>query len=109
MLSEFLDAMLKRGSQFIFMPTNSTDISTTKSEFYDIAGFAGVLGDVDGSHFPIIAPPGDDEKAYVNRKNFHSINVQVVCDANLVFLDVCARCPGSAHDSFICNAAVQFA
>ena len=100
-LSQFLNSMLKRGPQFIYMPRTAAETSRVKNEFYQVAGFSGVLGAIDGSHIPIIAPPGDDEKAYVNRKNFHSINLQAVCDANLVFTDVFARCPGSNHDSFV--------
>ncbi|CAF4409715.1 unnamed protein product, partial [Didymodactylos carnosus] len=38
---------------------------------------------------------------YVNRKNYHSINCQVVCDHNLMIRStvVCRR--GSTHDAFI--------
>lgn len=100
-VSKFVDAMVKVGSQFIFMPRNSAEIAQCKNEFYQIASFPGVVGDIDGSQIPIIAPPGDDEYAFVNRKNFRAINIQAVCDANMCFQDVYARCPGSAHDSFV--------
>ena len=43
---------------------------------FNIAGFPNVIGCVDGTHIPIIAP-SVDEVDYVNRKSFHSINVQV--------------------------------
>ena len=55
---------------------------------YKIAQFPGIVGCVDGSHIPIITPK-ENEFVYVNRKNFHSANVQAVCDANLVFQDSC--------------------
>ena len=45
--------------------------------------------------------PNRNEHAYVNRKGFHSINVQCICDANMMFLDAVVKYPGSAHDSFI--------
>ena len=100
-LTKFVNAMIKVGSQFIYMPKNAADIVKVKNEFHQIAGFPGVLGCVDGSHIPIIAPSGEDEYAYVNRKKFHSINIQAVCDTNMCFCDIFARCPGSAHDSFV--------
>ncbi|CAI5678493.1 unnamed protein product [Oreochromis niloticus] len=47
-----------------------------KEGFHKIAGFPGVIGCIDGTHIPIIAP-SVNEGDYVNRKSFHSINVQV--------------------------------
>lgn len=38
---------------------------------------------------------------YVNRKNVHFINVQVICDATLRVTDLVAKWPGSTHDSFM--------
>ena len=75
-----------------------------KRSFFSVAGFPGVLGCVDGTHIPIIAP-SVDEYAYVNRKNFHSINVQAVCDYNMIFTDVVAKWLRSHHDSFIVNSS----
>ena len=37
----------------------------------------------------------------LNRKRYHSINVQGVCDANGKFIHFTARWPGSTHDAFI--------
>ena len=42
------------------------------------AGLPNVMGCLDGTQIPITAP-ADNEADYVNRKSFHSINVQV-CD-----------------------------
>ena len=33
--------------------------------------------------------------------HFHSLNVQVICDADMLLTNVVARWPGSTHDSFI--------
>ena len=99
-LTAFTKSMVKLAPKFIFMPKERGDIIETKQNFYQFAGFPGVIGCIDGTHIPIVAPH-DDEFAYVNRKKFHSINVQAICDANLVFMDVVAKWPGSNHDSFI--------
>lgn len=42
------------------------------------AGFPNVIGCIDGTQIPIKAPSAN-EGDYVNRKSFHSINVQVCC------------------------------
>ena len=40
------------------------------------SGFPNVVGAVDGTHVKIQAPTKDEDD-YVNRKGYHSINVQV--------------------------------
>ena len=55
---------------------------------------------IDGSHIQSIAHH-NDEFPYVNRKKFHAINIQGICNANLLFLDLVAKWPGSSHNSFI--------
>lgn len=65
---------------------------------FEEGGFPGVVGLIDGTHISIRAPMEEPE-AYINRKKFHSINVQVICDENMVFTNVLAGWPGSVHDS----------
>ena len=94
-------------NQFIYMPRNRAEEEAIKSKFYGIAGFPGVLGCIDGSHIPIIAS-SREECAYINRKNFHSINVQGVCDPNMIFEDVVAKWPRSHQDSFILQSSALY-
>uniref|UniRef100_A0AAX7SDN9 DDE Tnp4 domain-containing protein n=1 Tax=Astatotilapia calliptera TaxID=8154 RepID=A0AAX7SDN9_ASTCA len=71
---------------------------------------AGVIGCTDGNHIPIIAP-SVNEGDYVNRKSFHSINVQIICDAANIITNVEAKWPGSVHDSQIfreCTLSTKF-
>lgn len=72
----------------------------SKAKFFTTAGFPSVIGAVDGTHIRIQAPHVD-EPSYVNRKGFHSINVQCVCDADGKFINVNAAWPGCSHDSHI--------
>lgn len=93
-----------------------------KREFAQIAGMRGVVGLIDGTHI-VIKRPVHFEKAFVNRKNKHSLNVQVIikftcnrlistyiqklildqgiCGPDYKFYSVCATKPGSCHDSSI--------
>ena len=48
------------------------------SAFSAVSDFPNVVGVIDGTHIPIRALPGPDEACYVNRKQFHSLNVQVI-------------------------------
>lgn len=59
-----------------------------------------ILGVVDGTHIPILAPTGDPfEPAYVNRKQFHSLNAQIVCGADYKVIHVDVSNVGSVHDA----------
>jgi hypothetical protein len=71
-----------------------------KQEFAQVAGFPNVIGAIDCTHVAIRAPT-IREDIFVNRKGKHSINVQAVCDSNMIIRDLVVRWPGSTHDSFI--------
>ena len=94
-VTECLNNVVK---QYIYMPTNEDHLNKIKRDFHDIARFPNTVGAIDCTQSPSI-----DEHLYVNRKNFHSINIQGVCDAELKFLNIIAKWPGSTHDSFIWN------
>ncbi|XP_061164358.1 putative nuclease HARBI1 [Saccostrea echinata] len=76
------------------------DLSAFKSRFFDIAGFPNVVGCVDGTQIKIKAPK-DNEADFINRKGFHSLNVQMICGPDFSITNVVAKWPGSVHDSRI--------
>ncbi|KAK0131222.1 putative nuclease HARBI1 [Merluccius polli] len=85
-------------------------VRNIKEEFHRIADLPNVMGCVDGTQIPITAP-AENEADYVNRKSFHSINVQI-CDAAYIVTNVEAKWPGSVHDSRIyreCRLSNRFA
>ncbi|XP_064091280.1 putative nuclease HARBI1 [Macrobrachium nipponense] len=101
-ISETLDAlstndMLRR---FVKFPREIRDIQRKQTEFMQIANMPGVVGVIDGTHIRIVAPK-EFEAEYVNRKNFHSINVQLVFDAKYKIINIFANWPGSTHDARI--------
>ncbi|XP_050065266.1 putative nuclease HARBI1 [Aphis gossypii] len=89
--------------QFVNFPNNENDFKKIKQDFYNIAKFPMVIGALDCTHVKIKSPGGDNAEVFRNRKNFFSINVQTICDANLKIQDIVARWPGSSHDSTIFN------
>ena len=86
--------------QCVIMPTDQNALQEIMQNFHTYANFPNVVGAVDGTHIRIKAP-STDEHLYVNRKNYHSINVQGVCDSNMKFLNIVAKWPGATHDAFI--------
>lgn len=88
--------------QFISWPSSS-DIREIKERFYSLSnGFPRIVGIIDGCHIPIRAPSSPyTEVAFVNRKGWHSLNTQIVCDCDFKIIEFNALFPGSNHDSFI--------
>ena len=77
--------------------------------FSSISNMPGVIGAIDCTHVRIKAPSGD-AFAYINRKNFNSVNVQLISDAKCVLSNIVAlrnstvgRCleDGSARDGWV--------
>ncbi|KYN31625.1 hypothetical protein ALC56_14124 [Trachymyrmex septentrionalis] len=58
--------------------------------------FSGVIDVIDGTHK--LTAPKDHNESYVNRKGFHSIQLQVASTFNLKFIDCYAGQVGSVHD-----------
>ena len=73
-------ALAQKQKKFILWPSPA-ELQVVKRGFYDKGGFPGVIGCVDGTHVRIQAP-STNENDFVNRKGFHSINVQAVCNHN---------------------------
>ena len=97
-ITQFLDAVRQFAPTCIHWPVNTIP---TQQHFYKNFHIPEVVGCIDGTHVQIIAPTGDEEPAYVNRLNYHSINVQAVCDHNAKFFSINAQQPGSVHDSTV--------
>lgn len=72
-------AIAQKQINFIKWPSTEAEVLQNKRGFYDKVGFPGVIGCVDGTHIRIQAP-NENENDYVNRKGFHSINVQAICN-----------------------------
>ena len=87
----------KQRAQFLSFPESQ---AATKRKFYDVAQFPGVIGTIDCTHIRIICP-NKEFLAFVNRKQFYSINVRAVCDSGAFITNIVASLPGSTHDSRI--------
>ncbi|KAG0718500.1 putative nuclease HARBI1 [Chionoecetes opilio] len=103
-ISQTIDALcdINIMRRFIRFPTTQDVIEQNKADFFNISRFPHVIGAVDGTYVRIKAPK-ENEEVFVNRKGYHSINVQVVFDAKCKLLGILAKWPGSVHDSRILN------
>lgn len=84
-----------------FVSTWHSHFAGLKSSIYEYSRlFSGVVGVIDGTHIRISAP-SEDKDAYVNRKRYHSINIQVVFSADYRILDIVAKWPGATRHARI--------
>ena len=77
-INNVTNALVLHKDRFIKWP-NPAETAESKQNFFLRGGFPGVIGCVDGTHVRIQAP-SEDEAVYVNRKGWHSVNVQAICD-----------------------------
>ncbi|XP_069110210.1 putative nuclease HARBI1 [Argopecten irradians] len=81
------NALASLESVFIKWPTTRAKKEKIRSAFYQQGGFPGVIGCIDGTQIRIQAP-SEDEPSFVNRKGYHSINVQAICDDEGKFTNI---------------------
>lgn len=68
--------MLTEGYVSVLIHLRGNKILEISTSFEDEGRFPGVIGLIDGTHIRIRAPENEPE-AYINRKKFRSLNVQV--------------------------------
>ncbi|KAK5643437.1 hypothetical protein RI129_007282 [Pyrocoelia pectoralis] len=86
-------------NRWVHFPRNFQELDAVRLGFYETFNFPGVVGLIDCTHIAIFTPHINDdeypEHIYVNRKGYHSINVQLVCyslSTCLLLLNVFSFC-----------------
>ncbi|XP_066585426.1 putative nuclease HARBI1 [Prorops nasuta] len=76
-------------SEWVHFPNNIEKLTELRNKFWVRHRFPEAIGCIDCTHVAIIAPPKSDElnpeHIYVNRKGYHSINVQLVIRKSISF------------------------
>lgn len=93
--------------QYVQFPRDAATLQQYKLDFMQTGGFPNVIGCIDCTHIRIISP-SHHEWQFVNRKGYHSINVQLVCDPDLKIINCEVKWPGSTHDSRILRESDMF-
>lgn len=83
----------------IRIPT-AVEMEGMATYFEERWGLPHCIGAIDGSHIPIMRPPGYSSD-YYNRKGWHSIVVQAIVNGKGSFWDLCGGSSGSTHDARI--------
>ena len=86
------------GPKYIYLPRTKSEMEKKVAQFELKFGMIQAFGCIDGTHIPIKTPP-ENSQDYFNYKQFHSLNVQAICDYRGYFIDVECLWPGSCHDA----------
>ncbi|XP_028653142.1 putative nuclease HARBI1 [Erpetoichthys calabaricus] len=85
---------------FVTFPSTTEDKDVMAQEFFKLCGITNILGIVGFMHMRIKAPL-EDEYAFLNSKNYHSINCQMICDSHGNLLHLENHWPGGTPGSLI--------
>ena len=88
-------AIMNHLTPTIICSSKLEDLAEQEAAYEEQRGFPGVLGAIDGYHNLLSAARFCTEN-YVNRKGWHSVNFQAVCNHDLKFIDCHVRWTGSA-------------
>ncbi|XP_063538130.1 uncharacterized protein LOC134747435 [Cydia strobilella] len=93
--------------KWIVFPQTQHERTIIKQEFFNTFGMLGLLGCIDCTQIPILRPSQYEERYYC-RKQYHSLNVQLICDADMQITSIDA-CYGGIKDtpSCVCDPTID--
>ena len=94
---QFLTSLNSLKGNYVRWPSSSR-MREIALDFERLHGIPNVVGAIDGSHIPIVAPHLHAAD-YFNRKGFHSVLLQGVVTSDCIFWDFDIGWSGSMHDS----------
>ncbi|KAM8871650.1 putative nuclease HARBI1 [Synchiropus picturatus] len=106
-VSNVTKALVEKAPQFITFTIDPPSREQSSLEFQKMAGFPGVVGVLDCVQVAIKAPNSDDP-SYVNKKGFHSVGCQLVCDARGLLLSAETHWPGGLKDIEVLEKSAVF-
>ncbi|KAM6992375.1 uncharacterized protein LKV04_008427 [Tautogolabrus adspersus] len=104
------DTIISHLEKVVHCPTLAqfADVGNGFQRLANSPAFSPCVGDIDGCHIRIKAPHGPHAADYRNRKLFHSVQLQGICDSTGKFLDIFVGYPGSVHDTRVLRNSPVF-
>ncbi|KAM8831637.1 LOW QUALITY PROTEIN: putative nuclease HARBI1 [Spinachia spinachia] len=92
-------------NEFVYFPKDN-QIAQGKRSFFLLGNMPNTIGAIDCTHVHIQAPR-KNEWEFI-KKGRHSINVQLVCDADLIITNGIVKWHGSVHDARILRESALY-
>ena len=96
-VSFFIKELVSLHKEVIRWPSTPQEFVLEEAEFLQLSQISGTIGAIDGCHIKIKASDRQ-QKAYLNRNHYHSVNLMAVCNSQMRFTFISAGSPGSLHD-----------
>lgn len=100
-------ALVEKAPEFISFNSDPASREQSAQEFERVAGIPRVLGVLDCVQVSIKAPNSEDA-SYVNKKGFHSVGCQLVCDARGLLLSAETQWPGALQDTEVLERSAVY-
>ncbi|XP_012285523.1 putative nuclease HARBI1 isoform X2 [Orussus abietinus] len=101
-----LNQLMKK---WIAFPVSDAKLNAVKQGFFEFSAFPGIIGVIDSTHIAIVPPEAQRGHLFINRKQYHSLNVLVVSDYKGEILAVNAAHGGRTHDAKVFQSSRLFA
>lgn len=106
-VSNVTKALVEKAPQFITFNIDASSREESFQEFQAVAGFPSVLGVLDCVQVTIKSPNSEDY-SYLNRKGYHSIGCQLVCNSRGLLLSAETHWPGGLKDTEILERSALY-
>ena len=100
-VDELCDVIGRRYNYTIFMPTDIASLTFLSEQWSRFSDLRGIVGSIDGSHFPINLPLSGEAEAYYNYKGWYSLLGVFIVDFQSRIMGMSLGHPGKLDDSTI--------
>ncbi|KAL0418127.1 UNVERIFIED_CONTAM: protein ALP1-like, partial [Sesamum radiatum] len=105
----FVEAIEENGLHHLRWPSTEREMTEIKSKFEKIRGLPNCCGAIDTTHITMLLTSSDQEAdTWLDRKENHSMILQVIVDPDLRFQDIVAGYPGKMNDSSVLQSSNFF-